>query len=189
MSRLAKKNVILPAGVTITVSPDNLVTVKGAKGTLTRKFDKGITITVDKDQIKFSRTSQEKRVRSLHGTTRMLVANMIHGVSVGFEKTLEVVGVGYRFAAQGAGLQMTMGYSHPIEYAPVAGIKFVLEGQTGVKVEGIDKQLVGQVAAEIRDFRSPEPYKGKGIKYKNEHIIRKAGKTGKGATGGEGAAK
>jgi large subunit ribosomal protein L6 len=191
MSRLGKKSIVLPAGVTVNVAPDNTVTIKGTKGTLTRKFDRSITITVEKDQIKIARQKEDKKIRALHGTTRMLIANMIQGVANGFEKNLEVVGVGYRFAAQGTGLQLSMGFSHPIAYTPSTGIKFALEGQTGVKVQGIDKQLVGQVAAEIRDFRGPEPYKGKGIKYKGEHIVRKAGKAGKGAGAGAtaGAAK
>ncbi len=189
MSRLGKKNIVIPSGVTVTVAQDNTVTVKGPKGALTRTFDRAITIKVDKDQISFSRVNNEKRSRALHGTTRVLMANMIQGVTNGFEKELEVVGVGYRFAAQGAGLQLSMGYSHPIEYPAVTGVKFALEGQTGIKVQGMDKQLIGQVASEIRAFREPEPYKGKGIKYKNEHIIRKAGKAGKAAGGAAGGAK
>jgi large subunit ribosomal protein L6 len=189
MSRLGKKTIVIPAGVTVTVSPENLVTVKGAKGQATRQFDRAIVITVNKDQITFARVNNEKRNRALHGTTRVLVANMINGVTAGFEKELEVIGVGYRFAAQGAGLQLSMGYSHPIEYPAVQGVKFALEGQTVVKVQGMDKQLVGQVAAELRAFREPEPYKGKGIKYKNEHIIRKAGKAGKAAGAAAGGAK
>ena len=189
MSRLGKKPVAIPQGVTVTVAPGNVVTVKGTKGSLSRTFSPEMSITVDKDQVTVGRASEEKRVRALHGTTRVLISNMIRGVTAGFEKELEVTGVGYRFSAQGNNLQLAMGYSHPVDYSTPQGIKFALEGQIGVKVQGLDKQLVGQVAAEVRGVKGPEPYKGKGIRYKGEHIIRKAGKAGKGAGGAAGAAK
>lgn len=187
MSRVGKKPISIPKGVTITANGDNTIAVKGPKGNLVKKFKPEIKIVVEKDEVKISRSSDLKAVRALHGATRMLLANMITGVSEGFEKDLEAVGVGYRFAMQGNDLQISLGFSHPISYRPPEGIKLAVSGQNGVKIAGVDKDLVGKVAAEIRDFRGPEPYKGKGVKYKGEHIIRKAGKAGKAAGAGAAA--
>lgn len=187
MSRLAKKPLVIPAGVTVQVSPENVATVKGPKGTLTKKLRPEIKIDSTGKDIKFTRTSDIKAVRALHGTTKVIMANMIQGVTDGFSKEIEAVGVGYRFAAQGKGIQISLGFSHPIEYNAPEGITIKVAGQTGLMISGVDKELVGKVAAEIRAFRSPEPYKGKGLKYKGEHISRKAGKAGK-AAGGTAAA-
>ncbi|MBU0580711.1 MAG: 50S ribosomal protein L6 [Candidatus Margulisbacteria bacterium] len=186
MSRLGNKPIVIPQGVTIKVTEDNTVLVKGSKGEISKKFKPIIKMKLEGNELKLTRGNDLKATKALHGTTRMLIVNMLKGVTEGFEKELEAIGVGYRFAAQGNNLQLAMGYSHPIEYASPAGIKINVEGQTIVKISGIDKEKVGKVASEIRSFRGPEPYKGKGIKYKGEHIIRKAGKAGK--AGGSAAA-
>lgn len=179
MSRIGKLPVVIPSGVTVTVTPDNVVTVKGAKGQLVRTMSKEIQLTVANNEVLVSRSSEDKKHRALHGLTRALVNNMVVGVTEGYQKTLELVGVGYRAQLQGKKLVMNLGYSHPVEVEPVPGVDFEVVGTNKVLVKGIDKELVGAVAADIRTWRKPEPYKGKGIKYDNEVIRRKEGKTGK----------
>lgn len=177
MSRVGNKPIILPKGVEVKIE-GNLYTVKGPKGTLTREFSDVIKINVLENEITFERPNDEPKVRALHGTTRANLHNMVVGVSEGFTKKLELIGVGYRVQASGKGLTLALGYSHPVEIAPVEGIHFVVEGNTKITVEGIDRQLVGQIAANIRAKRPPEPYKGKGVKYVDEIIKRKEGKKG-----------
>jgi len=179
MSRVGKMPIAIPAGVTITVTPENVVTVKGPKGELVKAMHKDINIAVEDAQVVVTRPSDVKEHRALHGLTRALLNNMVVGVSQGFSKTLELNGVGYRAQLQGKKLVMNLGYSHPVEVEPVDGVDFKLDGTTKVIVEGIDKEKVGAVAANIRSWRKPEPYKGKGIKYSDEVIRRKEGKTGK----------
>lgn len=179
MSRVGKMPIAIPAGVTITVTPENVVTVKGPKGELVKAMHKDITIAVEDAQVVVTRPSDVKEHRALHGLTRALLNNMVVGVSQGFSKTLELNGVGYRAQLQGKKLVMNLGYSHPVEVEAVDGVDFKLDGTTKVIVEGIDKEKVGAVAANIRSWRKPEPYKGKGIKYSDEVIRRKEGKTGK----------
>lgn len=178
MSRIGKKSIVIPAGVEFK-QEGNVVTVKGPKGTLTREFNPDIKITVEDNQLMVSRPSDHRTHRALHGTTRSLLANMVEGVSNGFTKTLELVGVGYRASKKGNNVVLNVGYSHPVEIEPLAGIELDVPTQTQVIVKGIDKQVVGEMAANIRAKREPEPYKGKGIKYSNEVIRRKEGKTGK----------
>ncbi len=175
MSRVGKKPVPVPNGVTVTID-NGTVTVKGPKGTLTKDFNKDLTIKQENNEILVERPNDMPPVRSLHGTTRALIANMIIGVSEGFAKSLELIGVGYRVAAKGKGLTLSLGYSHPIEIDPIDGIDFKIEGNNKITVEGIEKEVVGQVAANIRAKRPPEPYKGKGVKYSDEVIRRKEGK-------------
>ena len=179
MSRIGKLPVEVPAGVEITIGEGNLVTVKGPKGTLTRKMADDMNIAVEAGQIVVTRPSDLKRHKALHGLTRTLLNNMVIGVNKGYEKVLEINGVGYRAAKSGKKLTLTLGYSHPVEMTDPEGIETVLEGQNKITVKGIDKEKVGQFAAEIRTKRPPEPYKGKGIKYADETIRRKVGKTGK----------
>lgn len=179
MSRVGKMPIAIPAGVTVTVTPENVVTVKGPKGELVKAMHKDINIAVEDAQVVVTRPSDVKEHRALHGLTRALLNNMIVGVSQGFSKTLELNGVGYRAQLQGKKLVMNLGYSHPVEVEAVDGVDFKLDGTTKVIVEGIDKEKVGAVAANIRSWRKPEPYKGKGIKYSDEVIRRKEGKTGK----------
>ncbi|EGT3599524.1 50S ribosomal protein L6 [Clostridium perfringens] len=179
MSRVGKMPIAIPAGVTVTVTPENVVTVKGPKGELVKAMHKDINIAVEDAQVVVTRPSDVKEHRALHGLTRALLNNMVVGVSQGFSKTLELNGVGYRAQLQGKKLVMNLGYSHPVEVEPVDGVDFKLDGTTKVIVEGIDKEKVGAVAANIRSWRKPEPYKGKGIKYSDEVIRRKEGKTGK----------
>lgn len=178
MSRIGKEPITIPAGVEVKVSEGNVVTVKGSKGTLENKFNAGMTIKVEDNQVKVSRINDEKENRALHGLTRALIANMVKGVSVGFEKALEVNGVGYRAQKTGNKLVMNLGYSHTVEIEEPEGIKIEVPTQNSIIVKGIDKDLVGEVAANIRTKRLPEPYKGKGIKYVTETIRRKEGKTG-----------
>ena len=178
MSRIGNKVITLPAGVEIT-NNDNVVTVKGPKGQLVKAMDKDMNIAVEDNQVVVTRPSDVKEHRALHGLTRALINNMITGVEKGYSKTLELVGVGYRAQLQGKKLVMNLGYSHPVEIEAVDGIEFKLDGTTKVIVQGIDKEKVGAVAADIRSWRKPEPYKGKGIKYSDEVIRRKEGKTGK----------
>ncbi len=179
MSRIGKMPVVIPAGVTVKIEDGNKVTVKGPKGELTRTFAHELNIEEKDGHIIVSRPNDIKRIKALHGLTRSLINNMIIGASEGYQKVLEINGVGYRAAKQGKVLTLNLGYSHPVEMTDPEGIETVCEGQNKVIVKGISKELVGQYAAEIRMKRPPEPYKGKGIKYDNEHIIRKAGKTGK----------
>ena len=161
MSRVGKMPIAIPAGVTVTVTPENVVTVKGPKGELVKAMHKDINIAVEDAQVVVTRPSDVKEHRALHGLTRALLNNMVVGVSQGFSKTLELNGVGYRAQLQGKKLVMNLGYSHPVEVEPVDGVDFKLDGTTKVIVEGIDKEKVGAVAANIRSWRKPEPYKGK----------------------------
>ena len=179
MSRIGKKPVDIPAGVTVDVKDGNVVTVKGTKGTLTRTFVPEMKISVAGNQVKVERPDDEKRNKSLHGLTRTLLHNMVVGVTDGYEKTLEINGVGYKASKQGKKLNLVLGYSHPVIMEDPEGIETTVSDERVIVIKGIDKEKVGQYAAEIRAKRGPEPYKGKGIKYKEEHIIRKVGKTGK----------
>lgn len=178
MSRIGRKPIAIPSGVDVTLS-GNVITVKGPKGTLTRELHKDIKVVVDGGNVSVERPSDDKLHRSLHGTTRSVIANMVSGVTEGFSKSLELVGVGYRVNKQGDKIVLNVGYSHPVEIVPDKGIEFEVPSQTKIVVKGIDKELVGQTAAKIRAVREPEPYKGKGIKYENERILRKEGKAGK----------
>ncbi len=179
MSRVGRLPIAIPAGVTVTVTPDNVVTVKGPKGELTKAMSKEINIAIEENQVVVTRPSDVKEHRALHGLTRALINNMVIGVTNGYAKTLQLIGVGYRATAKGKGLTLNLGFSHPVEIEAVEGITFELPDSTTVVVRGIDKELVGDVAADIRTWRKPEPYKGKGIKYSDEVIRRKEGKTGK----------
>ncbi len=179
MSRIGRMPIAIPAGVTFDVTPDNVVTVKGPKGTLEKAMHKNMNISVEDGQISVTRPNDEKENRSLHGLTRTLVNNMVIGVSEGYHKTLELVGVGYRAQMQGKKLVLNLGFSHPVEFDAIDGIEFEIASPTKLTVRGIDKELVGDVAADIRAWRKPEPYKGKGVKYEGEVIRRKVGKTGK----------
>lgn len=179
MSRIGRMPVAIPAGVTVTIAENNVVTVKGPKGTLVRELAPEMEIKEEDGHIIVSRPNDLKRMKSLHGLTRTLINNMIHGVTEGYGKKLEVNGVGYRAQKQGKKLTLSLGYSHPVEMEDPEGIETVLDGQNIIIVKGISKEKVGQYAAEIRDKRRPEPYKGKGIKYADEVIRRKVGKTGK----------
>ena len=179
MSRIGKLPIEIPAGVDIKLAEGNLLTVKGPLGTLERKLADDMNIAIEAGQVVVTRPSDLKRHRALHGLTRTLIFNMVEGVTKGYAKVLEINGVGYRAAKQGKKLVLTLGYSHPVEMLDPEGIETVLEGQNKITVKGIDKEKVGQFAAEIRTKRPPEPYKGKGIKYADEHIRRKVGKTGK----------
>ena len=179
MSRIGKMPIAIPAGVTVDVAENNKVTVKGPKGTLERLMAPEMEIKVEGAEVTVSRPNDLKRNKSLHGLTRTLINNMVVGVTNGYEKKLEVNGVGYRAAKQGKKLVLNLGYSHPVEMEDPEGVETVVEGTNIIFVKGIDKEKIGQYAAEIRDKRRPEPYKGKGIKYADEHIRRKVGKTGK----------
>lgn len=179
MSRIGKLPIAIPNGVTVTVAPENVVTVKGPKGQLVKTMHKDMSIAVENNEVVVTRPSDERHHKALHGLTRALINNMVVGVTEGYKKTLELVGVGYRVQLQGKKLVMNLGYSHPVEIEEVAGIKYETPATNKVVVSGIDKELVGAVAANIRTWRKPEPYKGKGIKYDNEVIRRKEGKTGK----------
>jgi large subunit ribosomal protein L6 len=176
MSRIGKKPVAIPNNVTVTVD-GSTVKVKGPKGELTRTFDPGMKISVEGNEVIIDRPGEEKRDRAMHGLTRALLANMVTGVTEGFKKTLEIVGVGYKAEKRGKNLVVTVGYSHPVNYPEPSGITLSTPAPTTIVIEGIDKQKVGQVAAELREFRPPEPYKGKGIRYQGEQVRRKAGKT------------
>ena len=179
MSRIGRMPIAIPAGVTVTIAENNVVTVKGPKGTLERQLPAEMEIKEADGHITVSRPNDLKKMKSLHGLTRTLINNMIHGVTEGYEKKLEVNGVGYRAQKQGKKLTLSLGYSHPVEMEDPEGIETVLDGQNIIIVKGISKEKVGQYAAEIRDNRRPEPYKGTGIKYADEVIRRKVGKTGK----------
>ena len=179
MSRIGRMPIAVPAGVTVDIAENNKVTVKGPKGTLERVLPSEMTIKLEGSEIIVTRPSDLKKMKSLHGLTRTLIYNMVVGVTEGYEKVLEVNGVGYRAAKKGKTLTLSLGYSHPVEMEDPEGIETVLDGQNKIIVKGIDKEKVGQYAAEIREKRAPEPDKGKGIKYADEVIRRKVGKTGK----------
>ncbi len=179
MSRIGRMPIAIPAGVTVEVAENNKVTVKGPKGTLERVLAPEMEIKVEGAVVVVSRPNDLKRMKSLHGLTRTLINNMVVGVTAGYQKVLEINGVGYRAAKQGKTLTLSLGYSHPVEMVDPEGIETTVENQTKITVKGIDKEKVGQFAAEIRSKRGPEPYKGKGIKYADEVIRRKVGKTGK----------
>ena len=179
MSRIGRMPIAVPAGVTVDIAENNKVTVKGPKGELTRVLPEAMDIKLDGDNVVVTRPNDLKKNKSLHGLTRTLIYNMVIGVTEGYEKVLEVNGVGYRAQKQGKKLVLSLGYSHPVEMEDPEGIETVLDGQNKIIVKGIDKEKVGQYAAEIREKRAPEPYKGKGIKYSDEVIRRKVGKTGK----------
>ncbi|WP_286952110.1 MULTISPECIES: 50S ribosomal protein L6 [Aminobacterium] len=175
MSRIGRKPIPLAKGATVTIKDDKVI-VKGPKGELCSDLVPGITVSVEDSGIVVERENDEKQTRAFHGMVRALIANMVTGVTEGFVKNLEIVGVGYRAQMQGSKLILNVGYSNPIEYEPPKGVEIATESPIKISVRGIDRQLVGQVAAIIREFRSPEPYKGKGIRYAGEYIIRKAGK-------------
>lgn len=178
MSRIGKKPIPIPAGVKVAMA-DRSVNVEGPKGKLQKEIVDGINVAIVADQILVEPQGNGKQANALHGLTRTLVANMVEGVTKGFEKVLEISGVGYRAEVKGTMINLSLGYSHPVEYSLPAGVTAEVEKQTKITVRGIDKELVGATAAKIRSFREPEPYKGKGIKYATERIQRKAGKTGK----------
>lgn len=178
MSRIGRLPVAIPDGVTVTIAEKNQVTVKGPKGTLTKTFSPELTIEEKDGHVVVTRPNDLKRVKALHGLTRSLINNMVLGVTKGYQKTLEINGVGYRAAKQGKKLVLTLGFSHPVEMQDPDGIETKVDGNK-IIISGIDKEMVGQFAAEIRAKRKPEPYKGKGIKYEDEIIRRKVGKTGK----------
>jgi large subunit ribosomal protein L6 len=177
MSRIGKKPVTLPKGVAVEIQ-GNTVAVKGPRGELRRTLHTEMQVALADGQVTVSRPSEEKRHKALHGLSRTLVQNMVDGVSKGFSKTLEIQGVGYKAEAKPYGVNLIVGYSHPVKYEAPKGIKISVENNTVVKIEGADKEAVGQVAAELRSVRPPEPYKGKGIRYQGEQVRRKAGKTG-----------
>lgn len=179
MSRIGKLPVHFGAGVTITVDEQNVVTVKGPKGELTQRVSSEMAIEQDNGVLTVKRPSDDKKHRALHGLTRTLINNMVVGVTTGFEKKLEIVGIGYRAQLDGKDLVLNVGYSHPVRFAKMDGIDFEVPAPTKITVKGIDKQQVGQIAADIRKTRAPEPYKGKGIRYEGEVVRHKEGKTGK----------
>ena len=179
MSRIGRHPIAIPAGVTVTVSDDNLVTVKGPKGTLTQEVNKNITVKQEGNEIHVARPNDEKQNRAFHGLYRALIANMVTGVTTGFKKTLNLVGTGYRAEAKGSTLNITIGYSHPVIMKAPENITFATPNQTTIEVSGMNKQQVGNVAADIRAVRKPEPYHGKGIRYADEVVRQKEGKTGK----------
>ena len=179
MSRIGRAPIAIPANVTVTVAEGNVVTVKGPLGSLTSTFLPVVTISLGNGEVVVTRVNDEKEIRAVHGLTRALIANMVEGVSNGYSKRLEIVGVGYRVEKQGKKLVLNLGYSHPVFFEEGNGITFEVPDSNTIVVKGIDKQAVGQVAAQIREKRPPEPYLGKGIKYTGEQIRRKAGKTGK----------
>ena len=177
MSRIGKKPVVLPAGVTAQIEGQTL-TVKGPKGELAREVHPDLSVRVENGNIQVDRPSEEPRHKALHGLTRTLVANMVQGVTSGYQKVLEIQGVGYKAEPSKDGVTVHVGYSHPVPYQAPQGITFAIEANTVIRISGADKELVGQVAAELRQIRPPEPYKGKGIRYQGERVRRKAGKTG-----------
>ena len=180
MSRIGKRPVSLPKGVTAQVAGQR-VTIKGPRGEIGRTVHADLTVAVEETGVVVKRPSDESRHKALHGLTRTLIANMVEGVTKGFQKTLEIQGVGYKAEPKGQEIQLLVGFSHPVRYKPPQGIKIAIDNNTLVKIEGVDKELVGQVAAEIRAVRPPEPYKGKGIRYQGEQVRRKAGKTAQAA--------
>lgn len=178
MSRIGRAPIAVPAGVTVSIDDSNKVTVKGPKGELVRSFNQDMKITLEDGTLTVTRPSDNKDHRALHGLTRTLLNNMVVGVSEGYSKTLEINGVGYRAAVKGKNLDLSLGFSHPVVVEPPAGIKFECPSATKIVVSGIDKEAVGAISAKIRDYRKPEPYKGKGIKYEGEFVRRKVGKAG-----------
>lgn len=178
MSRIGRKPIDIPAGVEVKLNGHE-ITVKGPKGELTRQLHPSMKVTIENNQIVVERPSDKKEHRALHGTTRSVIANLVEGVTNGFEKRLELVGVGYRASKSGNKVVLNVGFSHPVEVEPEQGIEFEVPENTKLIVRGIDKERVGAMAAKIREIRKPEPYKGKGIRYENERIRRKEGKTGK----------
>jgi large subunit ribosomal protein L6 len=178
MSRVGKKPIVIPAGVTVTLN-NNTATVKGPKGELTRSFHTDMTINVEENLVTITRPSDAKEHRALHGTTRAVLANMVEGVSTGFTRGLELIGVGYRAQKQGNKLVLNVGYSHPVEIEAEEGLEIEVPANTRILIKGTDKERVGALAANIRGVRPPEPYKGKGIRYEGEFVRRKEGKTGK----------
>ncbi len=178
MSRIGKLPITLPAGVTVAIDGQN-VSVKGPKGELALTISEPIKVTLEDNSVIVSRPDDEAKSKSLHGLSRTLIANNVHGVSTGFTKTLEIIGTGYRAAAKGSNLELALGFSHPVVIEPPKGITLTVEGNTKIIISGVDKQAVGEVAANIRKIRKPEPYKGKGIRYEGERVRRKAGKSGK----------
>jgi len=177
MSRVGNNPIDIPSGVEVSVKGSD-VSVKGPKGTLESKFDDRVTVSVDDGVIKVTRVNDEREAKALHGLTRALVANMIEGVANGYSKELQAVGVGYRAALKGRDLELQLGFSHPVSVKAPEGVTFEVPEPTKIIISGIDKQLVGQTAADIRKIRPPEPYKGKGLRYSDEHVRRKAGKAG-----------
>lgn len=179
MSRIGKMPIEIPEGVEVKISPENLVEVKGNLGTLSQQIDQDLELKMEDGVITVERPSESKRHKSIHGLYRSLIGNMIEGVTNGYSKELEIIGTGYRAAKNGKTLNLTLGYSHPIELEDPEGIEVEVPNTNTIIVKGTDKQAVGQYAAKIRSFRQPEPYKGKGIRYKDEYVVRKVGKTGK----------
>ena len=179
MSRIGRLPIAIPAGVEVNVAAGNVVTVKGPKGTLERTVPVEMDVKVENNEVVVTRPNDLKKMKSLHGLTRTLINNMVIGVTQGYEKVLEINVVGYRSSKQGKTIYFNLGFSHPVEMTDPEGIESVMDGQNKIIIKGIDKEKVGQYAAEIRDLRRPEPYKGKGIKYADEVIRRKVGKTGK----------
>ena len=177
MSRIGKKPIAVPAGVEVKID-GRKVTVKGPKGEISREFDQGMNIALENNEIVITRPDEENETRALHGLTRALLHNMVVGVTEGFSKKLEIVGVGYHGKMQGKNLTLSLGFSHPVVVVPPEGVEISTPSSIEIVVSGVDAQKVGQVAAEIRSWREPEPYKGKGIRYSGEHVRRKAGKTG-----------
>jgi len=181
MSRIGKQPIEIPSGVEVTIGDDSLVSVKGPRGTLTQRVHPDMVLVRDEGVLRVERPSDAAQHRSLHGLTRTLIANMVEGVTKGYEKRLSIVGVGYRVVMKGSDLEIQVGYSHPVVVRAPEGIEFETPSATSIVVRGNDKQQVGEVAANIRKIRKPEPYKGKGIRYENEHVRKKAGKAAKGA--------
>jgi large subunit ribosomal protein L6 len=177
MSRIGKHPIPLPPGVSVTIAGSE-ITVKGPKGQLQRTVHRELSVTADGKQLSVHRPSDAPRHKALHGLTRTLLRNMVQGVSQGYSRTLEIHGVGYKAEPEAGGLKLTVGYSHPVTYQAPPGIKFTVDNNTVIRVDGVDKEIVGQVASELRKVRPPEPYQGKGIRYQGEHVRRKAGKTG-----------
>ena len=183
MSRIGRQPIEIPSGVQVTVGDGNVITVTGPRGELQQRVHETITVVAEDDTVRVERPNDEGFSRSLHGLTRSLVANMVEGVTKGFEKRLQIVGVGYRAAMKGSDVELQVGYSHPVLVSKPEGIEFEVPTPTQIVVRGSDKQLVGEIAANIRKVRKPEPYKGKGIRYENEYVRKKAGKAAKGAVG------
>ena len=183
MSRIGRQPIEIPSGVQVTVGDGNVVTVTGPRGELQQRVHETITVVAEDDTVRVERPNDEGVSRSLHGLTRSLVANMVEGVTKGFEKRLQIVGVGYRATMKGSDVELQVGYSHPVLVPKPEGIEFEVPTPTQIVVRGSDKQLVGEIAANIRKVRKPEPYKGKGIRYENEYVRKKAGKAAKGAVG------